>query len=173
MGIFVLANLGRALCTCFISKRSIAVRSSISFIMNTAIVLDWLLDIMTNNVNQPKIIFFAGKLPCFINCLRLFGIAGVITFKGEISPKPYDQGTTCMFVSYCQNREGGCCKVYHPVNNIIYLTCNIIWLKRVYFHAYNTKGNNVLDWSNETTNDFVTGRISCQRRKSFQLSKLG
>jgi len=34
---------------------------------------------------------------------------------------------------YCPNTEGDCYKMYDPINNVIYCTRDVIWLRRMYW----------------------------------------
>jgi hypothetical protein len=53
----------------------------------TACVLNWLTVVTINGVMAMKIKHFADKVPAFVQYLRTFGEAGVVTIAGTVKVK--------------------------------------------------------------------------------------
>jgi hypothetical protein len=80
-----------------------------------------------------KIKDFADKVPAFVRYLRTFGEASVVTIAGTVKVKVDMRGILCMMGGYCTDWVGGCYKMYDPINNNVYLTCDVLWLNHMYF----------------------------------------
>jgi hypothetical protein len=79
-----------------------------------------------------KITHFADKVLAFVKYLRTFGGAGVVTIAGKVKVKVDMRGILCMMGGYCTDRVGDCYKMYDPINNNVYLTCDVLWLNHMY-----------------------------------------
>ena len=102
VGIFVLANCGRALMDRAHVLKKYRYRV-FPLSMEVARVTDWLLMNEKDGVKKPKILIFGDVMPRFVDYLRTFGEAGVATIKGTMHPKPHDCGITRIFAGYCVN----------------------------------------------------------------------
>jgi hypothetical protein len=64
-----------------------------------------------------KIKHFSNSIPAFVNHLRTFGEASVVTIAGTIKKKFDMRGLLCLMGGYCTDRAGDCYKMYDPINN--------------------------------------------------------
>jgi hypothetical protein len=73
----------------------------------TACVLDWLTAVTIDGVMAMKIKDFSNSIPAFVNHLRTFGEAGVVTIVGTIKKKVDIRGLLClMWVDTVPTRLG-------------------------------------------------------------------
>ena len=93
----------------------------------TATDLDNLVIKEINGVTQTRIEHFCGDLPRYANKLRTWGEAGTVTVKKKGMPKIADRGITCMFVGYAKQHGTDVYDMWDPMNNILYVTRDIIW----------------------------------------------
>eukprot|EP00957_Ditylum_brightwellii_P061087 4635712-Ditylum_brightwellii.AAC.1 len=98
----------------------------------TATLLDGLGVVEINGVKKSQFKHFVGALPKFSSHLRTWGEVGTIKTHKKITQKN-DRGITCMFVVYATDHEGDCYKMYNPSSGIVYESCDILWLKRMYY----------------------------------------
>jgi hypothetical protein len=99
----------------------------------TACVLDWLTVVTINGVMAMQIECFSNSIPVFVNHLRTFGEAGVVTIVGIIKKKVDMRGLLCLMGGYFTDWAGDCYKMYDPINNNVYFTRDILWLNKMYF----------------------------------------
>lgn len=69
-----------------------------------------------------------------------------------------------MMAGYCPNRDGDCYKMYDPINNVIYYSRDVTWMKRMYFPKVDALGIRI-DWLGERINNFISGRRQQRRKK--------
>jgi len=97
----------------------------------TATKLDGL--VVDKNENKTRYEVFGLGIPKFAKHLRTWGEAGVVKVHEKMNPKLSNKGLTCAFVGYADNHEGDCYRMWDPKQHYIYITRDIIWLKRMYF----------------------------------------
>ena len=105
----------------------------------TATKLDNLAIVELDGKFKTRYEHFEGKLPKFVKHLRVWGEAGVVKIKSKIAPKLKDKGVTTMFAGYTNNHDGDCYKMWEPKLHNIYITRDVIWLKRMYFSKNDNK----------------------------------
>jgi hypothetical protein len=71
------------------------------------------------------------KLPVWVKNLQTFGKAG--TVKEGKKGKILDRGVTMMSVGYDNYHSGNHYRIYNPVTSRVVITCNSIWLGRMYY----------------------------------------
>ncbi len=71
------------------------------------------------------------KLPVWVKNLQTFGEAG--TIKEGKKGKVLDRGVTMIFVRYDNYHSGNCHRMYNPVTSRVVITCDAIWLGRMYY----------------------------------------
>ena len=57
---------------------------------------------------------FGEQLPNFVNSMRTWGKAGVVTLKTRSTPIISDWGTVCIFVGYFGMHAGDCYRMFNP-----------------------------------------------------------
>jgi hypothetical protein len=130
LGFALLANRGRALMhIAHISKK---VRYQIfQKVFKIATVVDGLM--VDKGHNKTRYERYFGKNPKFANYFRTFGEAGTVKVKKQQFLKLSDRGITCMFVGYAVDHDGDCYEMLDVDSGTIYVTRDIVWLKRMYF----------------------------------------
>ena len=99
----------------------------------TATKLDGLVTTYVDNKSQTRYELFGMKNPSFVNHLRTWGEAGVVKISSKTSPKLKNKGVTCAFVGHADNHAADCYRMWDPVGHYVYVTRDMIWLKRMYF----------------------------------------
>ena len=96
-------------------------------------MLDWLVPVKNDDGAKTRIESFMGELPKFAKNLKTFGEAVVIKIKSDNWPAVRDRSVTCFMAGYCLQHTGDTYKMYNPLENVLYDTRDIIWLKRMFF----------------------------------------
>ena len=110
----------------------------------TATKLDGLIVVHVNGKEATRYEQFGLPVPKFVNHMRTWGEAGVVKTKSKPSSKLTNKGSSCMFVGYADNHSGNCYRMWEPMGNYIYVTRDVLWLKRMFFNKVNeTNENNV------------------------------
>ncbi len=100
-------------------------------VIMTMTKLDWLKLITANKVKKTRIEHCGLPLPNFTRYLHTWGEAGLIkTVKDGIIG---DRGVTGMLVGYASNHEGDCYRMWNLNTKKISKTCNMVFLKRMFF----------------------------------------
>ncbi len=100
-------------------------------VIMTMTKLDWLKLITINKVKKTRIEHYGLPPPNFTRYLYTWGESGIIkTSKGG---KIGDRGVTGMFVGYALNCNGDCYRMWNPNTKKIFDTCDIVFLKRMFF----------------------------------------
>jgi hypothetical protein len=99
----------------------------------TATLLNGLVPIELDGVVARRYIHWCGKNPEFVNHLRTFGKAGMVTVKSKMMPKVKDRGVQCMFVGYALNHPRDTYRMWNPKTGGIHESHDVIWLKRMYY----------------------------------------
>jgi hypothetical protein len=71
------------------------------------------------------------KLPVWVKNLQTLGEAG--TVKEGKKGIFLDRGVAVMFVGYNNYHSGNCYRMYSPVTSRVVITCDAIWLGRMYY----------------------------------------
>jgi hypothetical protein len=101
-------------------------------VIMTKTKLDWLKLITINKVKKTRIEHYGLPLPNFTKYLRTcWGEAEII--KNGKDGKIGDRGVTCMFVGYASNHEGNCYRMWNPNTKEISKTCDVVFLKKMFF----------------------------------------
>ena len=93
--------------------------------------LDGLVVVTLNNKTCTRDKHVYGKVPKWAAKLRTFGKAGVV--KEGKDRKMGDCGQDMMFVGYAVDRESNCVCMYNPETNHVVQTCDVIWMKQMYY----------------------------------------
>ena len=99
---------------------------------DTATLLDGLIVIKIDGVSQTRE-HWCGQLPKFAHHLRTWGEAGTVKISTDTSKKLNDRGAHCLFVGYCKDHAGDVYRMFNPTTKMIYLTRDVVWLRRMYF----------------------------------------
>jgi hypothetical protein len=132
IGIYIICCRGQALMSRANSPKKYRYRM-FWLATETACVLDWLTVFTIDGVMAMKIKHISNSIPAFVNHLRTFGEAGVVTIVGTIKKKVDMRGLLCLMGGYCTDRAGDCYKMYDPINNNVYFTRDVLWLYKMYF----------------------------------------
>jgi hypothetical protein len=100
-------------------------------VVMTATFLNNLVPVIMNEGRKTRWEHTGHKLPAWVKSLQTFGEAG--TVKEKKKGRVLDRGVTMMFVGYNHYHSGNCYRMYNPVTNRVVITCNAIWLGRVYY----------------------------------------
>ena len=95
--------------------------------------LDGLMVVDVEGVTKTHYKQIVRQNPMFAKHLQMWGEAGTVKIKTSTSPMLNDKGTHCMFVGYTYNHPGDCYKMYDLKTGRPRETCDIIWLKRVFY----------------------------------------
>ena len=98
---------------------------------NTATKLDNLIAVEINGKVKARYEHVSEPVPKFAKKLQTWGEAGVVTTgkDGKIG----DRGSTCIFVSYADNHDGDCYRMFNPKTNQVLITWDVTWLKQMYY----------------------------------------
>ena len=102
--------------------------------ISTATKLDGLVIVSINGKKATRYEHFGLPIPKFVEFLRTWGEAGVVKTKTKTATKLTSKGSSCMFVRYADNHAGDCYRMWEPERNYIYITRDVLWLKRMYFN---------------------------------------
>ena len=97
----------------------------------TATKLDGLVTTNVGKECKTRYELFGYKNPAFTRHLRTWGEAGVVKIASKTSPKLRNKGVTCAFVGYAENHVADCHRMWEPIKHYVYVTRDIIWLKRM------------------------------------------
>ena len=132
LGFATCANQGRAMMAAANLPRK--ERCAIGYkAFETACLLDGLSVVERGGNKKTRYEHFFGQNPKFSKHLRTWGEAGTVKVKSKMAPKLNDRGVTCMFVGYSTDHDGDCYDMWDPQSGTIYITRDIIWLKRMYY----------------------------------------
>jgi hypothetical protein len=90
---------------------------------------------------------FCGKNPKFAQHLHTWGEAGTVKTKTKTTPKIADRGVQCMFIGYAKDHEGDCYGMWNPKTSGVHTTCDVIWLRRMFYSAPEAVWTNTSDAS--------------------------
>ena len=90
-----------------------------------ATLLDGLMVKTINGITDTRYVHFCGENLAFAQHLRIFGEAGTMTLKTQLTPKIENRGETCMFIGYALNHTGDTYRMWNPVNGQVYTTRDI------------------------------------------------
>merc|ERR1712157_393211 len=101
----------------------------------TACCLNWIRPITLNGKTDTKIAHFGAATPNWVEHMRIFGEAGVVTLVAgkKLKSKVEPRGVTCLMGGYSKQRAADCYRMYDPITNTIYETRDVLWLGRMYF----------------------------------------
>ena len=98
-----------------------------------AMQLDWLVLKTLDRVMKSRVEHWCGHLPQWSKALRTLKEAGVVKVKTKTTPKLANRGVTCMFTGYANAHTSGVYQMWDPVTNRVHVSCNVVWLKRMYY----------------------------------------
>jgi len=101
--------------------------------MKTATKLDGLVVTTINGKSQTRYEHFGYKIPKFASYLKTWGKAGIVKTKSKTEAKLKNKGTIYIMVGYADEHDGDCYRMYELINHYIYLTRDVVWLKRMYY----------------------------------------
>jgi len=107
----------------------------------TATKLDGLVTVNDGKECKTRYELFGLAVPSFVKYLRTWGEAGVVKVHTKTSPKLKNKGVTCIFVGYADNHAGDCYRMWEPIKHFIYITRDVLWLKRMYYPSSNKPSN--------------------------------
>jgi hypothetical protein len=102
-------------------------------VIMTTTKLDWLKLITINKVKKTRIEHYGLPLSNFTMYLHTWGEAGII--KTGRDGKIGDGGVMGMFLGYDSNHEGDCYRMWNPNTKKITETCDVVFLKRMFFET--------------------------------------
>jgi hypothetical protein len=102
-------------------------------VVMTATFLNNLVPVIMNGERKTRWEHAGHKLPSWVKNLQTFGEAG--TVKEKKKGKVLDRGVTMMFIVYNNYHSGNCYRMYTPVTSRVIITCNAIWLGRMYYSS--------------------------------------
>ena len=73
-------------------------------------------------VKEPQYEHWMGKLPEFVNHLKVWGVVGMVTYAKDTSAQFEDRGKQCMFMGNESGHSGDCCRMWYPTTNNIQVT---------------------------------------------------
>ena len=119
--------------------------------------LDGLIPVTVSGVTASRYKHFHGEDPSYLNLLRTFGQAGVVTMKTKTSPKSENKGVTCMFVGYPKDHGERTWIMYDPLTKDSHDTRDVVFLQRMYYPRkvakYESPGGAQLDGVVEEVDD--------------------
>ena len=57
----------------------------------------------------------------------------MVKVKTKTTPKLANRGITCMFTGYTNMHALGVYQMWDPVTNRVHVSCDVVWLKRMYY----------------------------------------
>ena len=99
-------------------------------LLKCATMLDGLGLVAVDGKRKTRDKHIHGKNPRWATNLRTWGEAGVV--KEGKDGKTGDKGIA-MFVGYPVNQEADSVRMWNPITNGVVTTCDVIWLKRMFF----------------------------------------
>ena len=105
----------------------------------TASMLDGLVPVKINGVTKTRYEHWMGKLPKFVDFLRIWGEAGTVAYKMKTSSTLEDRGRQCMMIGYEIDHPGDCYRMWYPKHNTILITRDVTWLHRMFFQPEKLK----------------------------------
>ena len=133
MGFSVITNKGREMIYSANAPTSM-IYQIFQKAFETATLSDWLIVADIDGKKQYRYKFFSGKEPLCVKYLRTWGESGTVKIKKKTSSKLTDRVILCMFVGYTKDHEGDWYDMLHPPSRTIYQSCDVTWLKRMYYH---------------------------------------
>ena len=101
--------------------------------LKMATLLDALLIVEIDGEKKSYVEHWSGqKLEYALN-LCMWGKAGTVKLKTQLTGKLKDRGVQCMFVGYAKDHTGDIYRMWGPNTNGIHETQDIIWLRRMFF----------------------------------------
>jgi hypothetical protein len=97
----------------------------------TATKLDGLILITLDGETKTHYEHWCGTKPAFAAHLRTWGEAGTVKVKKP--PKTEYKGVTCMMLGYADDHAGDVYRMWDPDTDGVHETCDVTWLKRIYF----------------------------------------
>ena len=86
-----------------------------------------------DGVTKPRVEYWCGNLLQLSKVLHTWGEAGVFKVKTKTIPKLANRGVTCMFMGYANAHVSDVYRMWDPVTNRVHVSCNVVWLKRMYY----------------------------------------
>ena len=87
-----------------------------------ATILDWLTPIELEGVVKTRYKHFKGSEPRFANNLRIWGEAGTVKLKTNMTPKIADRGVACMYLGPALKHAPDCCEMWDPITGRIHVS---------------------------------------------------
>jgi hypothetical protein len=97
--------------------------------------VDGLAAVTIDRITKTQYEHWSGTNPAFLNHLRTWGEAGVVTLTMNMQPKLHDRGLNCMFVGYAMDHSGDVYYMWNPKTNGVHVTQNIVWLNCMFYPA--------------------------------------
>ena len=69
--------------------------------------------------------------------MRTWGEAVTVKMKSSTSPKLKDKGVTCLFARCAEDHDRDCYRMWDPLRHYVYVTRDVVWLKRIHFTQNN------------------------------------
>ena len=132
LGFAVLVNRGRALMT----RANMPMHYWFKLFKEAfkmATLLDALLIVEIDREKKSYVEHWSRQKPEYALNLRIWGKAGTVKLKTQMTGKIEDHGVQCMFVGYVKDHVGDVYHMWDPNTNGIHKTCDIIWLRRMLF----------------------------------------
>ena len=101
--------------------------------MERATLLDGLVVTIIEGIKLTRVEHWSSSLPRWVSYLRTWGEAGVVKLNSKTTAKLVQNGVTCMCVGYTLSHEGNVYRMRDPNTRRIHVSCDIIWLKRMFF----------------------------------------
>ena len=103
----------------------------------TATKLDRLAIITIKGKESIRYENFGLSLPKFIFHMRTWGQASFIKTRPTTVPKLTNKGSSCMFVRCAEDYAGDFYQMWEPEKNYVFVTRDLLWLKRMHFNKTN------------------------------------
>ena len=132
LGFTVLANKGRGLMT----RANVPMEYWFKLFQEafkTATLLDMLLIVEIDGEKKLHVEHWSGNKPEYALNLHMWGEAGAIKLKTQMTSKLEDRGVQCMFIGYTKDHAENVYCMWDSDTSGIHETRDIIWLKRMYF----------------------------------------
>ena len=105
---------------------------------------DMLTVVTIDGVSKTRQEHLTGKLPGWIDHLKVAGMAGVIKTHTPTTSKVSARGKTCLFACYSTDHARDCFVMMDPQTKSIIHSRDVLWLNRMYFPDKKTPGATVL-----------------------------